>query len=160
MYLPDELWNKIYMYTVVVDKHRSKLLLDIRKAYMIKQIERQYRNDWIVDNDVSEWLYNDIMLWLNEEKASLFMITNKLKEFCSRNFYLIIEDNDDIDAMEIFLLNLPYMSIFASKSKGDVINSKKLWDYMVYHLKEDETYEFHKWVNKLRLFQENEGLYE
>ena len=140
MYLPDELWNKIYMYTVVVDKHRSKLLLDIRKAYMIKQIERQYRNDWIVDNDVSEWLYNDIMLWLNEEKASLFMITNKLKEFCSRNFYLIIEDNDDIDAMEIFLLNLPYMSIFASKSKRDVINSKKLWDYMVYHLKEDETY--------------------
>lgn len=160
MYLPDELWNKIYMYTVVVDKHRSQLLSDIRKAYMIKQIERQYRNDWIVDNDVSEWLYNDIMLWLNEEKASLFMITNKLKEFCSRNFYLIIEDNDDIDAMEIFLLNLPYMSIFASKSKRDVINSKKLWDYMVYHLKEDETYEFHKWVNKLRLFQENEGLYE
>ena len=160
MYLPDELWNKIYMYTVVVDKHRSKLLLDIRKAYMIKQIERQYRNDWIVDNDVSEWLYNDIMLWLNEEKASLFMITNKLKEFCSRNFYLIIEDNDDIDAMENFLLNLPYMSIFASKSKRDVINSKKLWDYMVYHLKEVDTYEFHKWVNKLRLFQENEGLYE
>ena len=63
MYLPDELWNKIYMYTVVVDEYRSKLLSDIRKAYMIKQIEKQYRNDWIIDNDVSEWLYNDIMLW-------------------------------------------------------------------------------------------------
>ena len=100
------------------------------------------------------------MLWLNEEKASLFMITNKLKEFCKRNFYLIIEDNDDIDAMELFLLNIPYMSIFVNKNKRDVINSKRLWDYMVYHLKEDETYEFHKWVNKLRLFQENEGLYE
>ena len=43
MYLPDELWSKIYMYTVVVDEHRSKLLSDIRKAYMIKQIEKQYK---------------------------------------------------------------------------------------------------------------------
>ena len=79
MYLPDELWNKIYMYTVVVDEYRSKLLSDIRKAYMIKQIEKQYRNDWIIDNDVSEWLYNDMMLWLNEEKASLFMINKQIK---------------------------------------------------------------------------------
>ena len=33
MYLPDELWNKIYMYTVVVDEYRSKLLSDIRKRF-------------------------------------------------------------------------------------------------------------------------------
>ena len=30
MYLPAEIWRKIWMYTVVVDEHRSKLLSDIR----------------------------------------------------------------------------------------------------------------------------------
>ena len=58
--------------------------------------------------------------------------------------------------MELFLLNIPYTSMFVIENRTDIIDSNKLWNCMVYHLKEDETYEFYKWVNKLRLFQENE----
>ena len=157
MYLPAEIWRKIWMYRVVVDEHRSKLLSDIRKGYMIKEIEKQYRNDWVIDGDVSGWLYNDVMLWLNEEKATLLTVTDKLKDFCKRNFFLVIEDNNDIDAMEIFLLTMPYLSMFTNRENSylNTVDSKKLWNYVVYHLKEDETYWFYKWVYSLRLFEPN-----
>lgn len=151
-YLPEEIWRKIWLYTVVVDEKREQLLKNIRKINIINSIEKKYRDDLRVEY-VYSWLHNDICRWLNDNYASMYLIRPKLKEYFYRNFGKIVNNNDDLNEIEIKLFKECSEEIRINELQGipldDSILSYRLWNIHLCYLTEKELKSFNSWSKKI-----------
>ena len=133
VYLPPELWSKIYMFTIVVDESHHKLLSDIRKSKKIRILESKYKV--IFKNEGTHeywnWLHNDICGWINDYEPMYFVITDNMKNFYKREFNINVTSNDDIDRL------------VENKPNGGKYPGKYLWKKYVCHLNEDEFEDFY-----------------
>ena len=151
-YLPEEIWRKIWLYTVVVDEKREQLLKNIRKINIINSIEKKYRDDLRVEY-VYSWLHNDICRWLNDNYASMYLIRPKLKEYFYRNFGKIVNNNDDLNEIEIKLFKECSEEIRINELQGipldDSILSYRLRNIHLCYLTEKELKSFNSWTKKI-----------
>tara|TARA_Y100000389_G_scaffold204506_1_gene257504 strand:- start:12949 stop:13383 length:435 start_codon:yes stop_codon:yes gene_type:complete len=97
--LPNELWIKIWTLTAIVDSERSVFLKEIRKFKKKRNMEKFYREYHGIGDDF-DWLFNDISIWMNDYRGTLFVITNKLKIIYKKHFGIDIKNNDDITNFE------------------------------------------------------------
>lgn len=102
IYLPEEIWSKIYIYSVIVDQKRKKLLTEIRKEFYKRKIEKVYEVFWHRDDygEYWNWLHNDIYGWMNDNKATFYAITNKMKNIYKREFNIEVNNSHDINKFE------------------------------------------------------------
>ena len=133
LYIPPELWSKIYMFTIVVDKKHSRLLSDIRKGPKKIKIESLYKDVFEKEGprEYWNWLHNDICSWINEYKPSYFIVTDKMKSFYLREFGLNIQSEDEVQYL------------IETSDNGTRYSGKFMWNKYVYHLKEDEFDDFY-----------------
>lgn len=133
MFLPLEIWSKIYLFTVVVDESRSNLLVDIRKSKKKRLLEKKYQVLFSYEGTLGywNWLHNDICCWLNNYKPTMYIISDKMKNFYQREFDINITKNDDI-----------ICSIETNKY-GSRYSAKHMWNLYVRHLKENEFDQFY-----------------
>lgn len=124
MYLPNEIWSKIWMYSAIVDSNRKQLLSSIRKYQYKIQLEKIYLDQW--GEDYYDWLNNDIYGWMNHNEATLNSITHRMKHIFKRSFDTDINNVDDIDVFE------------------NGRSSKILWNVYLNGLTEDEFYNFYR----------------
>ena len=91
--LPIDLRNKILSLTY--KKQDNDLLKDITHNYESKlYIKRLYNNYWCIEPDepFMEWLVNDIIIFLNNNKPTMFYLTNKYRDIVTRNIHIGTED--------------------------------------------------------------------
>ena len=151
-YFPEEIWRKIWLYTVVVDEKMEQLLKNIRKINIINSIEKRYRDDLRVEY-VYSWLHNDICRWLNDNYATMWVIRPMLKEYFNRNFEVVVKNNDDLNEIEIKLFNECFEEIRINELQGirldDSILSYRLWNIHLFYLTEKELKSFNSWTKKI-----------
>tara|TARA_Y100000389_G_scaffold204539_1_gene257818 strand:- start:17316 stop:17792 length:477 start_codon:yes stop_codon:yes gene_type:complete len=128
-YLPQHIWNNIFILSCIVDEKRHKFLLQIRKAYVKKLITKIYLNYWDPEEYI-DWMSNDIIRWLNNDKGTLSLITDKLKKFFKKSFNVTI--NNDLD---LHLWELNYYP--TSKQQVNVYIDK---------MTEKEFMEYYQWI--------------
>jgi hypothetical protein len=127
------------MFTIVVDKKHSELLSDIRKGPKKIKIESLYKEVFEKEGpqEYWNWLHNDICAWINEDKPSYFIVTDKMKSFYLREFRLNIQSEDDVQCL------------VETSDDGIKYSGKFMWNKYVHHLKKDEFDDFYSFASTL-----------
>ena len=105
--LPIDLQNTILRLTY--KKQNNDLLKDIINNYESRlYIKRLYNNNWCIEpsENFMEWLVNDIIIFMNNNKPTMFYLTKKYKDIVMRNIQ-IETDKDGID----FINKIEYLNI-------------------------------------------------
>ena len=138
--LPIEIVRKICLFIPTINKN---LLKEIRCSYIIRKIEKMYYNYWVIlfssdRNNMYDWLENDIMFWMNEEKGTLIKITDKLKHFLNKTFKVKINNYQDLEIWDIQFRKL-YPStklgwnVYSSNCSEKDINEFYIWTKNIIH---------------------------
>ena len=125
MYLPNELWSKIWLYTAIVDTKRKELLCEIRKSKIKILLEKIYFQQW--GDEYYDWLYNDIYGWINDDKPTLFQITDKMISFYKREFNVNVNSIEDIEIIEKNNLGIQRKSKFLWSLYTNKLTEKELF---------------------------------
>jgi hypothetical protein len=121
--LPIELKTKIMRFLPINDTCRIQLMNQIKKVPKINKIINCYKKYWMSIETIigienarySDWLFNDIISWMNDLKEPRIIINLKYQKYASQIFKKNIPNVNIINSQESYFtsLQLSKMYLFA-----------------------------------------------